>query len=414
MVIRGLAPTEQVAPSRVPARARGLAGSLARAAARHPWLGAFLAGLAGWATNIAHPVDEPTDYTVFVHAGDAIWRGDPAAALTDPGVQAGPLTLAALSRLDQLGGLVGQQAVVATLAMALLASACMTAAIRWRQVVLSRELAGAGLLLAWTLAALWGPLTGNWAHPTHAVVPLLWLVCVREAQGGRAARAGIALGLAMALDSWAVFGLCALLVVLPDVRLLLRGIATTLAVTALAWGPFLLLGAGSARMTWTAQPGSLPELLGVAEVGAGYRGVQVLLVLAVGSALVLRLRTCTDLGWLLPVVLVAVRIATDGIYLDYYSFPVRVGLLVGVAVLMARRDRRALPLAAAAWLTSIEWASTPALLAQLPLVAGVVLATVVVLRGAAPIKEPEPGEPVLAQPEAGASTSRATAVSASE
>jgi hypothetical protein len=278
--------------------------------------------------------------------------------------------------------------------------------------VVSPELAGAGLVLAWTLAALWGPLTGNWAHPTHAVVPLLWLVCVREAQGGRAGRAGLALGLALALDSWAVFGVCALLVLLPDVRPLLRGIATTLAVTALAWGPFLLLGATSARMTWTAQPGSLPDLLGVAEVGAGYRGLQALLVVVVGSALVLRLRRNPDLAWLLPAVLVAVRIVTDGIYLDYYSFPVRVGLLVGVAVLMARRDRRALALVAAAWLTSIEWASTPALLAQLPLVAGVVLATVVVLRGGAPIVATETDQSEHDQSEA--PTSRATAASASE
>ena len=105
------------------------------------------------------------------------------------------------------------------------------------------------------------------------------------------------------------------------------------------------------------------------------------------------------------------RIVTDGIYLDYYSFPVRVGLLVGVAVLIGRRDRRAIPLALAAWLTSVEWSSAPTLLAQLPLVAGVVLATVVMMRAGSPVDvEALPVD----QPEAGPSDSRAIAVSASE
>jgi hypothetical protein len=360
---------------------------------------------------VSVPVDQPTDYSVFVAAGEAIWRGDLASAFSDPHVQSGPLTLVSLSGIDRLGSLTGHQAVVASLAMALLASFCVTGAIRWRQVVASPELAGAGLLVAWTLAALWGPLTGSWAHPSHALVPLLWLVCVREAQAGRAAPAGLALGLGVALDPWAVLGACALLVLLPDVRALLRASAAAVAVTALVWGPFLLVGTATARMTWVARAGSLPDVLGITVVGAGYRGVQTLLVLAVGTCVVLRMRRDVDLAWLLPVVLVAVRIGTDGIYLDYYSFPVRAGLLVGVAVLTARRDRRAIAVAVAAWLTSVEWGGAATLATQLPLLAGVVLATTVMMRtGASSALDPVPPTQSAATP----SDNRAIAVSARE
>jgi hypothetical protein len=366
-------------------------------------VGAGIAGLVGWATNTAFPIDAPTDYSVFVDAGDALWRGDLAGVFADPSVQSGPLTVASLSGLDQVAGLLGHPAIVASLAMAVLASACLTLAIRFRQVVASPELAGAGLLVAWTLAALWGPLTGTWAHPTHALVPLLWLVCVREAQSRRALHAGLALGVALALDTWAVFGVCALLVLLPDVRALVRSAAVTIAVAGLAWGPFLVIGTGSGRMTWRALPGSLPDLLGVGDVGAGYRALQVVVVLVAGGALVVALRHSTDLAWLLPTVLVAVRIVTDGIYLDYYSFPVRAGLLVGVAVLLGRRDRRAGLVAVAAWLTSLELGTATYLVTHLPLVVGVVLAVVVVAR---------PG--MVNRSDDGQAESRAIAASASE
>ncbi len=381
----------------------GHSAAVARAAGRHPWVGAGAAGLLGWATNAAFPVDAPTDYSVFVHAGDALWRGDLAGVFADPSVQSGPLTVASLSGLDHLAGLVGQHAIVASLAMALVASMCLTLAIRFRQVVVSPELAGASLLVAWTLAALWGPLAGTWAHPTHALVPLLWLVCVREAQSGRALHAGLALGVALALDTWAVFGVCALLVLLPDVRALVRSVAVTIAVAGLAWGPFVVAGTGSGRMTWRALPGSLPDLLGVGEVGATYRAVQVVVVLVVGSTVVVAMRRNSDLAWLLPTVLVTVRILTDGIYLDYYSFPVRVGLLVGVAVLLGRRDRRAALVVVAAWLTSLELGTTTYVIAHLPLVVGVVLAGVVTAR---------PG--VVNRSDTVQAESRAIAASASE
>lgn len=399
MVTRDLVPaaaTPRPEPSELLRRGARTIGATAW---RHPWWGAVVAGVIGWALNAPRPLPTPTDYDVFVAAGDAVLHGHLADAFASPTVQAGPLTLVGLAGLDHLASSVGLQALLASLCMALLASCCLTVAVRFRQHPPRTALAGGGLVLAWTLAALWGPLTGNWAHPTHALVPLLWLVTAREAQAGRGARAGAALGLALALDPWAVFGACALLLLLPDKRALARALATSATVTVVVWGPFLVAGAATGRMTWTSLPGTVPHLLGLTDIGAGYRVAQAVLVLAVGSALVVRQRHNPDLAWLLPPVLVATRILTDGIYLDYYSFPVRVGLLVGVAILVARADRRAVPLALAAWLTSVQVVGATYLVSELPLVCGVVLAVVVVCR-----RDADPGQP----------TSRPIAARASE
>jgi hypothetical protein len=398
-------PRADATAARSQPRALAAGRAIARGADQRPWVAAAVFGALGWASNVTIPANLPADLTIFVRAGDEIWRGHLAAAMADPTVQAGPATLAALSGVDWLGRLIGHEAVVASLVMALVSSACLTLAVRFRQVAASRALSGAGLLAALGLACVWGLLTGFWAHPTHAVIPLLWLVSVREAQRRSPVPAGLALGLALALDAWAAFGLCALLVLLPDVRALARSSAVAATAAAVVWIPFLLAGAGSGLMTWPAQTGSLPSLAGVVQVGSGYRLIQLGIVLAVGIAVVLPLRRDPDLAWLLPVVLVAARIVTDGIFLDYYSFPVRAGLLVGVAALLARRDRRAAVIAVAAWLSSIDLGTHSLVFAHTPLIAGVVMATVVMLRG----RERKTEDPPSAQPEA-----RAIAASASE
>jgi hypothetical protein len=65
---------------------------------------------------------------------------------------------------------------------------------------------GVATLAGGFFALAYGTLTTTDAHPTHAVIALLWFLAVRAAIRDRPAVAGLLLGVACGLDTWAVLG----------------------------------------------------------------------------------------------------------------------------------------------------------------------------------------------------------------
>jgi hypothetical protein len=348
---------------------------------RHPWVGASVIGLLGWFFYARTNASGPLDNIAFAEVGRAIWHGHLDQALAEPSIQSGPLTLALLGALDAAAGLVGDPVEGAAVALSVLTAWCMTAAVRLCSRTVDEVLAGAGLLGAWVLALVWDTVDGSWGHPSHAIVPLLWLVAVRAAQQQRVLLAGAALGLAAAFDTWGALGACALLVLWGDGRALLRAGASAVAVAAVVWLPFLVTGSvRSGDMRWPTETGSFLSLLGQDSFGASYRLPQALAVIAVGAVVSVRLRHASDLAWLLPVVLVTARIATDGQFIGYYANPATVGLLVGCAVMIGRNDSRVRWVASGTVLSALHLEPLGVILCATPMVVGAALAVVGVSR----------------------------------
>jgi hypothetical protein len=300
--------------------------------ADHPWLVACALAGAAWPLT-AHGSD-PADYRLFAAAGTQVIELHWGAVFADPTVQTGPVSLLAFGTWAKaLAALNCSPAAVAGLtvfAMCLVNALCAVAVVRvltagWPP---SRRGAAIGLVGLLSLAA--GVLSLDDAHPTHAAIALLWVLVVRAARRGRVFSASLLLGLACSLDSWAVLGVGAL-VLLPTRRDVVTAGSVLVAACALAWGPFVLSGHfESGSMVWRPLPRSLPgQLFGSGDVPWGYRLAQAVLVVSVTAA-VARRRPDTDaLCWALPALAFSLRLASDPLDFGYYANPLLILLCAG-------------------------------------------------------------------------------------
>lgn len=300
---------------------------------RNPWLVATLMAGFGFLLLADHRLP-PTDFQLFATAGNSILSGHLAAVFSDREVQAGPLALVLAAVLSRVAGWLGTADVPALLfILCWINTACLINGIR-TAVPRSGAARGKAVLAATAFAVALGALTVNDAHPTHALIALLWLHAAWRARQGRAARTGLLLALACGLETWGVLGIGVLLL-LPASRQVLRAAATAAALTAVAWMPFVLAGTfRSFEMAWEPAPGSLPSLLfGFGPSPWSYRVAQGALAVAAGAVIAWRLRANPNVIWLLPAGVVAVRLATDPINFLYYDVPLQIMLIVGLVTL---------------------------------------------------------------------------------
>ncbi|RZS91434.1 hypothetical protein EV189_0675 [Motilibacter rhizosphaerae] len=320
----------------------------------------------------------PADWALFEAHGDALLHGSFDRVFDDPVVQTGPLALALVAVLGSAVRVLHLPAAPSEVAAmtAISAGCCVTVVRRVLAPTSADDTArGAGLLLATAYAVGVGAVGMDLAHPTHALIGLLWLLTALEARAGRGTRAGLLLGLATAFDSWALMGVGLLL--LAQGRDRLRAAAACLAVTALSWGPEVASGSfHMGEFDWDARRGSLPALL----LGLGtpvpwsYRLAQGGLAIAAGAGLALLLRRSPHAVWVAPAAVVAVRVALDPLQAAYYSDPAVYLLVAGVAALAIARDRRvllaALALLLPGWLDAVtgslvQWLPSTAVLVGL-------------------------------------------------
>ena len=323
---------------------------------RHPWLLAVLFSLVAW--SLAVRDQYPTDYGVFTGPGTSLLHLHWGSVFDDPTVQTGPLTLVVFGAWNLIVTALGlTQSVTIGLSVFALCFNNTACAVAVARVLSTPDPVRRGLTMVTVgaLALANGALTLDDAHPTHAVIGLLWLLTVRAAQRGEARRAGLLLGLACGFDSWAVLGVGAL-VLLPSLREAWKALAATSAICLVLWGPFALTGHfHSAAMTWNGVPGSLPYLLfGQADLPWAYRLVQSLAVVGISALIAYRFRHWHCLAWLLPALLVSLRLATDPMNYGYYSSPFIILLVAGLVVGVVERLPGRFPLgdgaAQLAWL----------------------------------------------------------------
>jgi hypothetical protein len=178
-------------------------------------------------------------------------------------------------------------------------------------------------------------------HPADALLPLLWIVAAAEARRGRGVRAAVLVGLSAGFETWGVLGI-AVLACAPSLRSALRAAPIVVGVAAALFLPFVLAGhfaMGSYR--WVVMGRSLLGHVVAPGTAFGWplRLAQGGLAVAAGLGVARTARSSPHALWLVPLVVVLVRIALDPLQSGYYFDGIQAPALAGL-VLVASRGLR--------------------------------------------------------------------------
>jgi hypothetical protein len=293
-------------------------------------------GTAVWAVLDARTrVD--SDVFLFAGAGSKLLSGSWLHAYHDSTVQAGPLELALSSLARTAGGGRAGMAVVLDVGCTLAVLATAAWLLRGHTAGLVAVVAGA--------FAVQLPLEGLGGHPAALLVPVLWMLAARQARAGRVAVAGVLVGLSGCLELWGMLGV-AVLALAPLSRRSVGGALASVGIPVASLLPFAL--GGDFHMLdyhWRAVAGLSALLLRGGEFTWYDRIVQGALVVTSGALLARKLRTVPDSIWVVPAIVLLLRIALDPVTNQYYWDGPLIVLLIGGASVIARRHELELRLA---------------------------------------------------------------------
>ena len=259
------------------------------------------------------------DTWLFVAAGRTLFSPHWSHAFADPSIQVGPLQLALYGSVGRSGALLAAVLAVATVLVLQIAA-------RRAGVTSPRVIALIGI------AAIVTGLSTNAfeaGHPADTLLPLLWVIAAADARNGRTARAGLIVGLSAGLETWGILGLAVLAVSR-------RSIAFAVAAAVALYLPFVAAGHfAMGSYAWPVSNHSLLRVVLGAGASAGWplRLLQGAVALAAGL-LAARTRSL----WLVPFVVVAVRLLFDPVLSDYYFAGLVGPALVGLAVFSRSRS----------------------------------------------------------------------------
>ena len=270
------------------------------------------------------------DWQLLSSAGQALFGGEGLHVYAaDPRVQAGPPTLLLVRAVMLLPpglalGLVWLMLALVGWYLFRLAEQEGARRLGLPDAAASPSYALTSVALGLPLMTMWGMLAGACPHPEDGLTILAATAAVMSIQRGRATRAGLLVGVAMALKPWGVAAL-PMLFPLEQRR---RALAIAVAIPAVCWLPFLLYDPDTLRATGHAFP--LNETSPLRAFGLSgelvpswLRSIQLLTVLAVAVVVTVRgnWRQAFAAGC-------ATRLLLDPGTYDYYI----AGLLMVVAV----------------------------------------------------------------------------------
>ena len=276
------------------------------------------------------------DSPLFVAAGRTLLSSHWRDAFANSSIQVGPLQLA-------LFGSVGRSLDVLSVVVGVGVVLLVVGAARATGVTSSR------LLLCTGLVAVVTGLTVNAfeaGHPADAVLPLLWVLAAADARRGRVVRAALLVGLGAGFETWSILGL-AVLVLAPQRREAMRGVAIGCGVGAALFVPFVLGGRFEMlSYTWSVSRESLLALVVApgTHVGWALRLAQGAAALGAGFGVARLARKSLHAVWLVPLAVVLARLALDPLDNGYYFVglvgPALVGLGAYVSSAPSARLRR--------------------------------------------------------------------------
>lgn len=293
-----------------------------------------LATISGFALALNPPVT--SDFSLFARAGAMILKGHLNIALAGSGasVQTGPLQLLFFGAARLLSGSEGYwfrslvevpSAIAITIASIDLARRLATHTDRElsqsREFVLGAIVVLGGIVYEVTLSG----------HPAEAFLGVLWVGAAIFIRQGRPLGAGIAIGLAAALEPLGLLGIVIVLMAL-SVADALRASGSSALVLLVAYAPLIgSIQRSTVGYRWLVLAQSPLRFL--LPVGTHFdwklRLVQGCIIIALGAALIFLKRKTPHIVWVVPLVTLATRYLTDPQGYHYYWIPVGVIGVVG-------------------------------------------------------------------------------------
>ena len=289
-----------------------------------PWVvpAALAAGLAPFVRS------DGGDGWLFVNAGKTMLSGNWSHAYDSSFIQAGPIQLL-------LFGTVGRSPAVLAAVLAAVTALLVTGAARSVGVERPRLLALAGVL-----AVVTGLTTHVFdaGHPANTLLPLLWIVAGAQARRGKTLRAAAIVGLSAGVETWGILGI-AVLVFAPRVRDAARTVPVAAVVALALYAPFVAAGHfAMGNYHWVILPQSLlgHVVAPGTSFGWAWRITQGALAVAAGIGVARAARRSPHALWLVPLVVVLVRLALDPLDSGYYFDGVQGPALIALVLVAAR------------------------------------------------------------------------------
>lgn len=295
--------------------------------------------------------EDIADIPFFLSSAETLLSSRWLETFASPDLQVGPVQLLLLGAGERLAAALGVSALgllafLVELGVALLLLYTVGKILEGRRYVREAQL-GVGLA-----AVALGLTSDAYAsgHPAQVVVPLVWILAGLRARRGQPLSAGLLLGAAAGLETWAVLGAPVLL--LADTRRsAARGLLACVAVAAAIFAPFALFGSfGMLDYEWEVSTWSPLSLV----LGAGtdfpwsLRLLQGGAAVGLGAVAALVLRKRESAVWAVPLVVVCVRLALDPTLYPWYWLALATVALVGAVELagsLSRLRRTPIPVA---------------------------------------------------------------------
>jgi hypothetical protein len=274
------------------------------------------------------------DIPFFLSAADTLFSSRWLDTFAGADLQAGPLQLLVLGAGERLASSLGVStlgflAFAVEIAVVLMLVHTTGKAIAGRCYVREAQL---GVGLAGVALGLTSGAYGS-GHPAQVVVPLVWILAGLWARGGKAVPAGLLIGAAAGIETWAVLGLPVLLLA-QSARRAVPGMAACLLLSVALFAPFAVFGSFAMLDYQWKVSGWAPLSLVLGE-GADFpwslRLVQAGVVVGIGAIAAVALRRRPSAIWIVPFVMVAVRLAFDPTLYPWYWLALETVALVGVA-----------------------------------------------------------------------------------
>lgn len=306
-------------------------------------------------TRLSYGPGAAMDYSVFQPAGHALVTGNWHAVYANPVVQAGPFELLPFG---VLGFLARIDRALPTEVMTWVGPFLVTLAVVYGVRVLRRarqlDPAPALELLAGALAALWGLSVGAGAsaHIAELLIPGVWVASAVLVGRDRLFQAAVLIGLSAGFETWGILGL-PVLALAPRLRQAVLPGLVAAGVAALCYLPFMLFEPfNMLHYRWYVSTFSVVHLVfpGLARFSWAARVAQAACTVGLGAVAAVLLRRCAGGVWLVPLVIVLVRLTADPIQFAYYWWEAQLLVLFGVGVVARVSVRSLLPLGVLAWI----------------------------------------------------------------
>ncbi len=292
------------------------------------WIGVLaVAGVAAATEDVGATIDTP----YFLHASQTLLSGRWLDTFADPGLQAGPLQVAAIGAAGRLGEAVGLSALRG---VCILQSVVLTALVMIGAAVVADNRRRSAVAVAGLVALATGTIWSAYfyGHPAEVVNPVLWVLAALAARAGRPWAAGVLVGTSAGFETWGVLGLAVLLL---DRRRggVRSGVVAALVVVAATYGPFALFGSFAMfDYHWTVSSGSLPAALGFGPTfGWPLRAMQAGLAGFAGAAVSLLFRRHRSACLLAAMAILAVKVGLDPGRGAWYLLGLQTIALLGAA-----------------------------------------------------------------------------------